>query len=216
VSAIVPALRALVRHELASQRGVELGVVTRVYTNEGGSGDQNLAVNLRLRGSALELQEVPVAVGRLGLSLAPREQDLAVVAFAGGELNAPVVIGFLYDESTRPPDAKAAEIVYEIPDDADDDLRRLEIKLPSGNLLTVQDKKVVIKMGGTSLTIEADGAVTVDAAGDINLKSGGAVNIEAKDAATLKGSSVSVEGQSDAKLKGGSVTIAGNTNFSAG
>jgi uncharacterized protein involved in type VI secretion and phage assembly len=216
-SGIVPALQAVVRDELATQRGAELGIVTQVYTNEGGSGDTNLAVNLRVRGSALELQHVPVAVGRLGLSAVPRVGDLAVVVFVGGDLNGPVVLGFLYDEQTRPPDGKASELVYKVPDDAADDDRRIEVQLPSGNTLTLQDKKLTVTMGGTTLTVEADGAITLDAAGDLKLKAGGAVSIEAGTDAKLKaGTSVTVEGATEAKLKGATTTIAGMTSFSSG
>lgn len=216
MSGIVPAMQAVVRDELASLRTVELGVVTRVYSNEGGSGDTNLAVNLRVRGSAVELQHVPVAVGRLGLSAVPREGDLAVVVFVGGDLNGPVVLGFLYDEQTRPPDAKAVELVYKVPDDADDDARRIEVQLPSGNALTLQDKKLTVTMGGTTLTVESDGAITLEAKGDINLKASGGVSIEAQGAASLKGNTVSVEGQTSAKLKGVTTSIAGMTSFSSG
>ena len=216
-SGIVPALQAVVRDELATQRGAELGIVTQVYTNEGGSGDTNLAVNLRVRGSALELKHVPVAVGRLGLSAVRRVGELAVVVFVGGDLNGPVVLGFLYDEQTRPPDGKASELVYKVPDDAADDDRRIEVQLPSGNTLTLQDKKLTVTMGGTTLTVEADGAITLDAAGDLKLKAGGAVSIEAGTDAKLKaGTSVTVEGATEAKLKGATTTIAGMTSFSSG
>jgi uncharacterized protein involved in type VI secretion and phage assembly len=216
VSAIVPALQAVVRDELASLHTVELGIVTQVFTNEGGSGDTNLAVNARVRGSALELQHVPVAVGRLGLSLIPREGDLAVVAFVGGDLNAPVVLGFLYDEQTRPPDGKPTEVVYVVPDDADDDARRVEVQLPSGNKLTVQDKKLTVAMGGTTLTVEGDGAITLEAGGDISLKAQGSVSIEAQSDISMKGLSATIEGQTEAKLKGVTTTIAGMTSFSSG
>jgi len=217
MSGIVPALQAVVRDELATQRSAELGVVTQVYTNEGGSGDTNLAVNIRIRGSALELQHVPVAVGRLGLSSVPRVGDVAVLVFVGGDLNSPVVLGFLYDEQTRPPDGKASEIVYKVPDDAAEDDRRIEVQLPSGNTLTLQDKKLTVTMGGTTLTVEADGAITLDAAGDLKLKAGGSVSIEAGTDATLKaGTAASIEGGTEAKLKGVTTTIAGMTSFSSG
>jgi phage baseplate assembly protein gpV len=217
MSAIVPALQAVVRDELQSLRTIELGVVTQVYTNEGGSGDTNLAVNARVRGSALELQHVPVSVGRLGLSLIPRVGDLAVIAFVGGDLNGAIVLGFLYDEQTRPPDGKATEVVYVVPDDADDDARRIEVQLPSGNKLTLQDKKLTVSMGGTTLTVEADGAITVEAGGDISLNAQGAVSIEAQTDVKVKaGTNASVEGGVEAKLKGVTTTIAGMTSFSSG
>ena len=213
---IVPAIRAVVRDELDANRGIELGTVTAVVTNEGAAGDHNLQVNLRLRGSALELQQVPVAIGRLGLSLAPRVGDLAVVACVGGDLNAAVVLGFLYDHQTQPPDGKPTEVVYVVPDDADGDARRLHLELPGGNTVTVKDKRVDIVMGTTHLKIEADGAITLEAGGDINLKAKGSVTIEGSSGATLKGATVSVEGQGSATVKGGSVSIAGTIAFSPG
>jgi uncharacterized protein involved in type VI secretion and phage assembly len=223
MSVIVPALQAIVREELGAARAIELGIVTQAYTNEGGSGDTNLAVDVRLRGSALELQHVPVAVGRLGVSMAPRVGDMALLGFVGGDVNGAVVIGFLYDEQTRPPDGKATELVYKVPDDEQEGDRRLALELPNGNKLTVEDKKVTVAMGSTTLTIEADGAVTVEAGGDLSLqakgdvkvKAQGGVTIEATAAASLKGASVAIEGQGEAKLKGATTTIAGMTSFSA-
>lgn len=217
MSSIVPALQAVVRDELHSLHTIDLGIVTQVYTNEGGSGDNNLAVNARVRGSALELQHIPVAVGRLGVSLSPRIGDVAVVAFVAGDVNSPIVIGFLYDEQTRPPDAKATELVYVVPDDSDDDARRVEVQLPSGNKLTLQDKKLTVSMGSTTLTIEANGAITLEAGGDISLKAQGAVSIEAQTDVKVKaGTSASIEGSVEAKLKGATTTIAGMTSFSSG
>jgi len=223
MSMLVPALRAVVRDELADVRGIELGIVTATFTNAGGSGDSNLAVNARLRGSALELQHIPVAVGRLGLSLSPRVGDLVVLAFVGGDLNAGVAIGFLYDEQTRPPDASETEIVYVVPDDAADSDRRLELQLPNGNTLTVQDGTVKVSMGQTTMQIDSDGAITLDAAGDITLSAQGdlklsaqgSVSIDAQSDASLSGMSVSIQGQSQAELKGATTTISGMTSFSA-
>ena len=224
MTALVPALQAIVRDELSGVHTIELGIVTAIYTNEGGSGDTNIAVDARLRGSALELQHVPVAVGRLGLSVSPRVGDLCVFAFVGGDLNGAVVIGFLYDEQTRPPDASATEIVYVVPDDAADADRRFEIQLPSGNKVTLQDKKVDIEMGQTTVTIEADGAITMEAGGDITLKAQGKIalqaqsdiSIEAQGSASVKAStSLDLEGQAGTTLKGPTVGISGTTSFSA-
>ena len=215
MTAFVPAIRAIIREELAARRQIELGVITQVFTNDGGSGENSLEVNVRLRGSAVELQRVPLAVGRLGLSLAPRVGNLVVLGFVGGDLNAPVVLGALYDEQLLPPDAAVDETVYKILDDAAGGKRRFELQLPSDRKVTIEDAKVVIAMGSTTITVEADGAITLEAGGDIKLKSQGAVSIEATGAATIKGASVTVEGQGEAKLKGATTTIAGTTNFSA-
>jgi hypothetical protein len=126
------------------------------------------------------------------------------------------VLGFLYDEQSRPPDGKPTEVVYVVPDDADDDARRVEVQLPSGNKLTVQDKKLTVAMGGTTLTVEGDGAITLEAGGDISLKAQGSVSIEAQSDISMKGLSATIEGQTEAKLKGVTTTIAGMTSFSSG
>jgi phage baseplate assembly protein gpV len=232
VSTLVPALQALVRDELGGVRTTELGIVTSTYTNEGGSGDSNLAVSVRLRGSAVELQHVPVAVGRLGLSLAPKVGDLAVLVFVGGDVNGAVAIGFLYDEQTAAPDASATELVYVVPDDQADDDRRVELQLPNGNKVTIKDARVEIGMGQTTVVVEGDGAITMEAAGDVTIKSKGKlalsadteVTIEAGTSATLKagtsadvkaGTNATLEGQTQAQVKGVAVSIGGMTSFSA-
>lgn len=214
MSAIMGVLRAMVREELAARRECELGIVTQVFSSDGGD-ENSLELNVRLRGSAVELQRVPVVVARSGLSALPRVGDLVALLFVGGDLNAPLVVGVVHDEQTRPPDAGADELVYRIPDDAREAARRLEIALPGGNRVTLQDRKLTVVMGSTTVVVEQDGAVTVEAGGDMNLSAAGNLNIEASGMASLKGASVLIEAQSDAKLKGTTTTIAGITNFNA-
>lgn len=222
MSVVMPVLRAVVRDELADVHPLALGAVTSVVSNSDGSGAHNVEVNVRLHGSALELQRVPVLAGRIGLSAAPRVGDTAVVAFVGGDLNGPVVLGSLYDDQQHPPKAEVDEIVYEVPDDGSSS-RRVEIVLANGNTVSLLDDNVTITMGGTKLDVAADGAVTVEAAtdlvlkakGDVKVEAGGNVELKANTNATLKaGANATVEGSAAAKLKGATTTIAGNTSFS--
>lgn len=219
---VIPTLRAIVRDELRQRRGFALGIITQVFSNEGGSGDSHLAVNVRLRGSNLELQKVPVMVGRRGVSVLPMTDDLVVLGFVEQDLDGAIVIGFVYDESAAPPDAKADECVYHVPGDEDAALRRLHLELPNGNTLTVRDEEISVVMGGTTVTVEADGSIKLKAAGDVevnadgdlSLKAGGAIKIEAGSDLKMSGASVTVEGQGEAKVKAPSVSLAGNTSFS--
>ncbi|MEY4748467.1 MAG: hypothetical protein RIQ60_681 [Pseudomonadota bacterium] len=213
VSRIVPAIRAVVRDELDAYRGLELGVVTQVYSNDGGSGEHHLAVNVRLNASALELQQVPVAAARIGLSLLPRVGDLVVVGFIGGDIDHALVMSVLHDADNPPPDAKPAEIVYAVPDDADDAARRLHLALPGGHTLTLKDGSLEIALGSSKVSIAADGAITIEAGGDLTLKAAGALSLEGGSGATLKAPTVTVQGDGSATLKGGSVSIAGTTSF---
>src|SRR5260370_29587988 len=89
MSDIVATLGAIVRDELSRRRALELGTVTQLKPKTGDDDDGNHQVNIQLR-SGVELQRVPVAVGRLGLSALPNVGDLIIVDFIGGDLNAPV------------------------------------------------------------------------------------------------------------------------------
>jgi len=214
MTSLIPLIAEVARREVTASRGVALGVVDSVRTNDGGSGEHHLECDVRLHGSGLVLQEVPVAVARPGLSAVPRPQDLVVLGFVDGDINGAVVLGTLHAADTPPPDAKPEEVVYEVPDS--DGGRRLEIKLPNGSKLTVTDDKLTIAMGSTTVTVEGDGAISMEAASDVSIKAKGSLTLEASSTATLKGANVSVEGTGSAKLKGSNTTIAGMTSFSAG
>jgi phage gp45-like len=214
VTGLVPLMAEVARRELAAHRGVALGVVDTARTNDGGSAEHHLECDVRLHGSGLVLQDVPVAVARPGLSVVPRAGDLVVLGFVDGDVNGAVVLGTLHAAGIPSPDAKPEEVVYEVPDSDGD--RRLQIKLPNGSTLTVTDDSMEIAMGSTKVTVETDGGLTVDAAGDVSIKANGSLTLEATSSATLKGASVTVEGSGSATLKGGTTTIAGTTSFSAG
>ena len=213
MSSMLTVVQAIVREELAAFRGIELGTVTELFTNAGGSGDHNLECSLRLRGSDLELQRVPITVQRPGLSAVPREGDLVAVGFVAGDLNGAVVLGTVYDDESHPPDAEADEVVYAVPDDGG--TRRLEVQLPNGDLITVTDDAVTINYSGSLFELQSGGDVTVEAAGNLNLKAGQAVTIEAATDLTAKGLNVVAEASAEAKLKGAMTSIAGITQFSS-
>jgi len=214
MNVIIPTLQTIIRDQLKEKQDVQLGIVTQVFTNEGGAGDDNIAVNIRLQGSGCELQKIPVMISRLGMSHAPRVDDLAVIAFVSGDINKAVVLGFLYDEQNRAPDGAPEEIVYQVPDDADDAMRRLYIELTSGNSLTLLDGQLEVSMGSTTITVEADGAVSIKAGGDISINASGALNLEAGGDVTMKGKNVNVEGQAGTTVKGPTIKLAGMTDFS--
>jgi uncharacterized protein involved in type VI secretion and phage assembly len=180
-------------------------------------------VNIRLRRSGAELQRAPVVVGRAGISVLPRSGDLVVVSYVDGDMNAPVVLGSLYDSDSQPPVAKAAEAVYMPTEDQDASIRRFYMELPSGSKLTVDDDTVHLESGGTEVTIARDGDVTVKSAakltlqaqGDISIEAGGKLSLSAQQDVSVKGISVTLEGQSGATVKGPTVTLAGMTQFSA-
>jgi len=223
MSDLIPTLRAIIREELTRHRLPELGVVTTVFAKEDDSGDGNHQASVTLRGSGVELQRVPVAVDRAGWSSMPRKSDLVVVAFLEGDINAPVIVGTVYNSSLRPPKAAPLDVVYQPPDEEDSAIRRFHLELPGGGTLTIFDDKLTIVSGGTEITVEKDGDVAVKSAGnvkiesegDITMEAGGKISIKAQQDVTVEGMSSTVKGQSSATLKGASISLAGMTSFSA-
>ena len=223
MSELIATLRALVRAEIARVRAPALGAVTRTYPKTGDDGKDNHQVDVKLIDSGVELLRVPVAVPRLGLSALPKVDDLVLIVFVNGNLNAPIAVGSVYDDTVHPPVAKDGEVVYMPPEDEDASVRRLHIELKNGGKLTLDDDKLTVELGDTALVINKDGDVTIKAKGKVRLESesdlelvaGGALKLEATSDLTAKGSTATVEGQSSAKIKGASLTLAGNTQFSA-
>lgn len=220
MSELMQSLRSLIRSELAAYRVPGLGIVTEVFARDSDSSDNNHQVAVRLRESGVELPRVPVAVGRLGVSSLPAPGDLVVVVFIGGELNAPVVIGAVYDDRSQPPVAEPEQVVYQ-PQDSGGGERRLHVELPSGALLTAEDDAVFVEAGGTKLRLDRDGDVSIEAAGNITMESQGDVRIsatgslelEGKAGVKVSGATFLAEGQGEAKLKAPSLSLAGTTQF---
>lgn len=215
MSSVVGLMTEVAKRELAAHRSLGLGVVTEVFANDGGSGEHHLDCHVRLHGSGLELQNVPVVVGRIGLSAVPRVGDLAVLGFVEGDIGGAVLLGVVHADGSPPPDAGADEVVYQVPDEGGD-ARRVQMVLPNGNSVTVRDAGVDIAMGGTTVSVAADGAITLEASGDVSIKAQGALALEAGTTASLKALDVTVEAGASATLKGATTSIAGLTSFSAG
>lgn len=215
-------LRAIVRAELARLRPPELGVVTSLYAREDDGNDGNHQVDVKLVASRVELKRVPVLVSRPGWSSLPNEGDLLLVAFVGGDLNAPVALGSLYSDQAHPPVASPHEVVYVAPDADDAAVRRLHVELANGNTLTIKDDTLEVVLGGTTITVHKDGdvevvsagKVTISADGDLALEASGSVSIAAQRDLSLKATtSATLEASATLTVKGPQISLAGITQF---
>lgn len=215
-------VRALVREEQDRRRFPELGIVTQVFAKSAESGKENHQVSVKLPASDLELRRVPVVVGRVGLSALPRVDDMVLVVFVAGDINAPIVVGSLYDYQQHPPKGEGDEVVYQVPDDANSGTRRLHIELPSGATVTMDDDLLAITYGSTELKVNRDGnvevksaqAVSITSQSDLTLESQGNMTIKAQGTLEMSGLSLTAQGQASATLKGATVSLAGMTQFS--
>lgn len=224
-------IRAVVRDELRGFRTAELGVVKAVYPHSSSSDANNCQCDVQLRDTGLELKRVVVSAPRVGTVAMPDVGNLVLVQFLHGALDSAIITGCLYNDSDRPPQASEREAVYVSPHSDEQGKRRLYLELPHGNKLVIDDDKLKLEMGSTTLTVNHDGDVEVDAGGAVKISSGAETKIEAQGDIKLSTQSgdvsieglnvtvkaqaqATVEGGATATLKGASVSVAGATQFS--
>jgi hypothetical protein len=235
---LVDIIQAIVRDELGKLRVSEVGIVTSLFAHEASGDKNNYECSVRLRDSGLELHRVPIATGRIGLAAIPNVDDEVLVQFVGGDVHGAVVVGRLYNDVDRSPEAKEKELVYISPDEPDAEIRRAYLEFPNDNKLLLRDEELVLEMGQTTITIKHGGDVEIasnsklvvttksDAKiksdGDLSLEAGGSVSISAGTDVKVEGlsvavkgkASVGVEGQASTSIKGPIVNVAGMINFS--
>jgi hypothetical protein len=159
MSDLVGVVQAIVRDALDGFRTAELGVVKTVHSHSAASDKNNYECDIALRDSGLELKKVAIATDRVGSVAIPNEGDLVLVQFLNGDVNSAVITGRMHTDQARSPEAKPKEHVYISPDAEESGIRRFYLELPKNNKLTLEDDKVVLEMGQTTLTIENDGKV---------------------------------------------------------
>jgi phage baseplate assembly protein gpV len=228
---VVATIQEIVRQELRRVRTAELGVVEAVYPHADASDDDNYAADIRLKNSALLLPRVPVSTGRLGTVAPPNVGDLVLLAFGGGDVNAPFLIGRLYTDVDRPPPSRPDEVVFRLPLAADDDSsvlaairnhpdasppREIDVRLPPRITVHLNDTGIRATAGHTELSLEqpdgSGGAVTVVAGsttitlnqdGDLAIQAGGAISLQATGDVEISGRSVRISAQLDTSIEAG-------------
>jgi hypothetical protein len=212
---VLAMIQAIVREELGRLHLSDLGVVTSVYPHGAADDRDNYECNVQLKNSGLELRRVPTGTPVVGQAAIPNVGDLVLVAFVGGDLQQPVIIGRFYDDRQRPPVNTVNEIVQHLPADADDDaaLRvairsggdhdpKRQVEVAMGTKLTVRltdgDPAASLETGQATVTVAANGDVTVESKGKVQVKAAAGlelhsdadVRISAGGSMTLKGATI--------------------------
>ena len=152
---IVATMKKVAEQEVRRLATLELGVVTSVFPHASESDKDNYQCSVKLKhrkqpdGSDFELRKVPVATSHIGLAHIPNVGDLVVLGFVNGEINAPVVLGRLYNDEDLPPKNDVGQMV-----------------MAGIETVSLTTKK------GTKIEIDADGNVHIEAKGDVTLKGG--------------------------------------------
>lgn len=199
-------VQRIVREELGRVRTAELAIVQEQHPHAGDSDKDNYACTVRLRDSGIVLKQVPVATPRVGCVSIPAVNELVLIQFVGGDVNAPIITGRLYNDEDRPPVNEDGQAITHLPLGAEDgdavhielhsgERREILLKLGDGISINVVDDEPVVKVevdgGKLTLQVDRDGSLTLESQGNVE----------------LKGNEVSIEAQSQLNLKGGTVNI---------
>ena len=105
---------------------------------------------------------MPVATGRIGAASIPAVGELVLVQFVGGDVNAPVITGRLYNDEDRPPANEDGKAVLHLP------ARRRRPRRGPRRAAQRRHAQLVLKLGtGLELTLQDDDpAVKVDVGGN--------------------------------------------------
>ncbi len=166
--------------------------------------------------SAWARMATPMAGKEMGLVIYPEKDDEVLIDFVNGNVNAPVIIGSLYNGKEKPPFDNS---------DGENNIRTFVSR--SGHVIEVDDKsgseKITITDKSGGLIIEMDSSsetISITSKGDINIKADSNFKVEAKDIemkagsnATFKaGSALEASAGSSATVQGGGgVTVKGAT-----
>lgn len=169
MSDLMHILRAVIREELRALRLGDVAVVTATMPHADGD-THNYECNVKLRELDLELRNVPMATPHVGMVSAPREGDLVLLSYVGGDPNRPIVVGRLYSDKAGPPVHEADEW-------------RVESPLTGKTSIAIdKDHSVVITAGKNTITVKQDDAIEISGEADLKLEVKGDVQIKCSNA----------------------------------
>ena len=210
---LLETIQKIVREELNRVRVSELAVVQESHPHTDDGDSDNYSCTVVLRNTGIVLKQVPVTTPRIGTTAIPEPGNLVLVQFTGGDLNAPVISGCLYNDEDRPPANDQGKAVWHLPPDAAEndavhaelvsgDQRELVLKLGKGLTLNLRDDDPVVELsvdgGKATLTIARDGAITIESKGDLSIKANGV---------ELKGAEINIESDGPLNIKGSVINL---------
>lgn len=223
---IIDSVKKVAENELKKVLTTELGVVTSVFPHSAENDNDNYECNVKLKDKDLELRRAPMMTQHIGLSNPLHVGDLVVVTFINGDINAPIVLGRLYNDEDRPPVSKEEEVIYKPTYNKNPDLKRINLVLPGSDQenvnIELHDDVMKTKVGKSLVTIKQAGVIElkteqgkkcmiilddkglrIDTEGEIRIHSNGAMSVECDADLTFKAQNIVLESQQAIKLKSG-------------
>ncbi|WP_020408675.1 phage baseplate assembly protein V [Hahella ganghwensis] len=204
MSDLYDSIRQIVREELRQSRIAELAVVQEQHPHADDEDTDNYSCTVVLRDNGIVLKKVPVMVMRKGAAAIPDIGDLVLVQFLNGDINAPIIVGSLYNDEDRPPANSSGQAVLQLPLGGGgiellvdtENSTSVELKVGNGVTLTLIDDDPVVTIdvdsGKAKLEISRDGSVSLNSGNGVEIKSGADMTIEAGGQLNLKGSMVNI------------------------
>ncbi|MDB6062019.1 MAG: hypothetical protein JWM78_2122 [Verrucomicrobiaceae bacterium] len=223
---IVQTIRQIARHEVEQHWHPCLAVVKTLHTTD--DSNQLYACTVQLRETGLVLPKVPIATSVTGAAALPRENDLVIVLFLGGDAHAPVVIGRLYNEIVAPPNNKPGEWVTVLPGDETGIDKRVELRVntPGDGSRDIQlklggDVEIAININDGGIELKAQDTtfkLTQSSSSDgkaelkvgdssVIVEQGGDIKIEASGTLTLKANKIEISGDTSVKVAGQTIDL---------
>jgi len=184
-----------------------------------------------LKNSGLLLRRVPVATGHIGSVAVPNVGDLVLLAFHGGDVNQPILLGRLYNDQDRPPLNTTDELIFRLPLARGDNEtikgairnhqdqsppREITVEMPPKITLRVNDGTVKATAGQTEMTLDQpDGSggtitvmagrtkITVNQDGDVSVEAAGSISLKADGDVSIQGSNVRINSEQATQIQAG-------------
>ena len=208
MSDVIGIMQQVAEKEANTQLTTELGMVTAVFphADEGDTDNYQCSVILKNRmtvdNTPIEFSRVPVATPYMGLACIPNVDDLVIVNFISGDINAPVITGRLYNDQDRPPANQEGEFMLK------HTLKEggtLKIDTEGTVSITSKNEENVLMVNDEKATISNDKvAIEIDFSGEkITIKSTGDIELAAEGNLTMSGNEVSITSQAAMKMDAG-------------
>jgi len=224
---LVSTIQQIARHEAGQQAAPALAIVQTLHATSAGANDYSCTVELR--DSGVVLPRVPVATQLIGVAALPREHDLVLVVFAGGDLHGPVIVGRLYNDKVAPPKHAPGELVTVLPGGEkdpkkslvlkvatpDDGTRSVKLSLAGSSVnveLVIDDGGIRFKTEKVSLVLKQSGSndgVMELAAGDakVTMKQNGDITVSTKGKLKLNAKEIEIKADSKVKISGQTIEL---------
>ncbi len=226
LSNIIKQMQQVAQKEVKRIYTTELGIVTEIFPHSDESDKDNYQCTVKLKnikqddGSDFLLKKVPVLTSYIGMACIPNVDDLVLLSFISGNINAPIITGSLYNDIDRPPVNNEKEFLIKqsnteggfIKIDAEG-----KIYLTSKNeenVLLLEDDTISISNEKQSIIVDFSGdKISITSDKDLELvASKGKILLDAKEIEIKSSSSMAIESGADAEIKSSAgMVIKGST-----